>query len=336
MKHLTKIFIAGGAFCLFILNAKAASCDACLAPADLVSQDGHQVVETRPVANSSTAPSTLPTSGAFPVDTAVALPEAIALPESPIPPTEQPLAAPAERHEIPLPAPQTAPTGFQTLLEMGADVIIKAFHFSESTRSTEFKCRRYTRDSNVFFILNLASGWQVTDDNYNRCQFFIIAAKEKEAMPTFNAVERFKRELGLTLPNQIKIVSFDLYDSEVPATPFHDRLYSIVPKRNILSFVLADNVKGKFVLLKDLCVRMHWKEWPGIRVIVPSSDRGFFTEEILRDMYERVLRQWHSRIDTIDLGVFANESEAAERMLDVIGQPPPSASRWNIFSRTSL
>lgn len=336
MKYLAKIFIAGGAFCLFIFNAKAASCDTYLAPTDLVSQDGHQFVETRPVASSSTAPSILPTSGAFPVDTAVTLPEAIALPASLIPTTEQPSSAPARRHEIPLPTPQTTPSlspSFPTLLEMEADIIIEAFRLSESNHhSTEYKCIRY-RDSSVFFILNLANGQVSAADNYNRYQYLIVAAGKEEAIPTFNTVEKFKMELGLTLPNQLKIVSFNLYDSEVPVT-FRDDLYSIVPKRNILSFVLDDTVKGKSVILLKLCI-LHWKKWPGVRVIVPSSDRSFFTEERLRDMYERVLRQWHSRMDAVDHGVFANANEAAERMLDIIGQLPPS-SRRNIFSRTSL
>jgi len=249
--------------------------------------------------------------------------------------------------------PQAALAGFLPLLDMGEDVIFEAFRFSD--RPSECKLRRYERDGNVFFInprciISLNDSWRYErdggvssinpgcnishDDIYSCYQYFIVAANGEEAALIFNAVENFKREKRLTLLNQIKIVLFNLYDSKMPTTLFNDP-YSIVPKENIVSFVLEDNIWGGLVLIKDLCTSFHWKKWPGIRITVPSSkplsNRDVSTQEILSDTYRRVLRQWHSRIDTIDLGIFENESEAAEGMLDVIGKPPPSASRWNIF-----
>lgn len=335
MNSFVKIFIAGGVFCLFLFNSKAVSCEQeyifPFADDDLVSQNSRQVLEMQPVRNSS-SPSALPNSRAFPIDTATALPEASAIL--------------AERNKVRFPIPQADLAGFLPLLEMGEDVIFEALKFS--ARPSECKNRRYGRDSNVFFInpgciISLNDIWRYErdgglssinpgcnishDDIYSCYQYFIVAANGEEAALIFNAVENFKREKRLTLLNQIKIVLFNLYDSKMPTTPFNDT----VPKENIVSFILEDNIKGRFVLLKDLCFSFHWKKWPGIRITVPLSNRRLFTQEILSDTYRRVLRQWHSRIDTIDLGIFENESEAAEGMLDVIGNLPPSASRWNIF-----
>ena len=203
-----------------------------------------------------------------------------------------------------------------------------SFTIFSASCSSEFKFKRCERDGSVFFI---NPGCNISlEDNYNSYQYFIVAANREEAAHALNEVEKFKREKCLTLLNQVKIVLFNLYDSKMPTTPFND-LYSIVPKNNIVSFILDENFMGKWVLLKDLCLNFHWKNWPGIRITVPLSNRRLFTQEILSDVYKRVLRQWHSIIDAIDLGIFENESEAAEGMLDVIGNLPPSASRWNIF-----
>ncbi len=316
MNSFVKIFIAGGVFCLFLFNSKAVSCGEefvfPFADDDLVSQNSRQVLEMQPVRNSSSS-STLPSRCAFPIDTATALPEASAIL--------------AERNKVRFPIPQAALAGFLPLLEMGEDVIFEAFRFSASC-SSEFKFKRCERDGSVFFI---NPGCNISlEDNYNSYQYFIVAANREEAAHALNEVEKFKREKCLTLLNQVKIVLFNLYDSKMPTTPFND-LYSIVPKNNIVSFILDENFMGKWVLLKDLCLNFHWKNWPGIRITVPLSNRRLFTQEILSDVYKRVLRQWHSIIDAIDLGIFENESEAAEGMLDVIGNLPPSASRWNIF-----
>jgi hypothetical protein len=221
--------------------------------------------------------------------------------------------------------PQAVPTHFLPLLEMEADVIIESFKFSESS-SPELNHRRYERDDSVFFIHH--SYTLPLEDKY---QYFIVAFNTEEATHTFKTLETFKSKKPL-LPNQIKIVLFNLYDRETPTTVSKD-LPSIVPKKNIISFILDDSFKNSCL---HLCRNFHWKKWPGIRITVPLSDSRLFTQEILRDMYDRVLRQWHSRIDTVDLGMFKDQNEAAEGMLDVIGKLPPSASRWNIFLESAV
>lgn len=222
---------------------------------------------------------------------------------------------------------------FPFLLDMGIDIVLEAFSFitncnfsSHGGGYIQETIKKYQEDIYFISLGRFTKETIIKNEDYHRVQYIFITL-QNDVLDAIKMIRDFKRELNLSLNNQVKLIMFspsDLNNTKV-------RSYSEqINRKNIISFNLQYNWYN-FQISRSVCPLgvsidiPHDKHNKGFRLsrlnpvdtcIDPSqslSDWGFL-KETLREIYEKALHKWNFRMDAIENGMFKDENEILNKM----------------------
>jgi len=232
---------------------------------------------------------------------------------------------------------------FHPLLDMGEDIIIKAFDFVSNCKTLQIIPYQHLNHeqeiiepkTSIFFISPLGSNNIIEEaiqrtENYSQFQYFFVTAQE-DVIDTLKSVKDLKETLNLDLDNQIKLIMFSPLGVEKPKTEYN--LYNnLIPRQNMISFIL----QYSYQFSRTCCPlgvsidipsdkhdrsRISMPSIPGLQTIscgLLGSSRYYkkldFTKENLENIYSKVLHRWDFRTDGIANEAFKDEDDVLNKV----------------------
>lgn len=222
---------------------------------------------------------------------------------------------------------------FPFLLDMGVDIVLEAFSFITNCNFSSYgegyiqeTIKKYQEDIYFVSLGKITKETITKNEDYHRVQYIFITLQD-DVLYVIKMIRNLKRELDLSLNNQVKLIMFS--PSDLNNTTL--RSYSEqINRKNIISFNLQYNWYN-FQISRSVCPLgvsidiPHNKHNKGFRLsrlnpvdtcIDPSqslSDWGVL-KETLREIYEKALHKWNFRMDAIENGMFKDENEILNKM----------------------